>query len=162
MPAKPLLQHDFEDSVGCWVCMAAHLLQRALNEELAPHGITYRQWQVLAWLALEGQLSQSELAERMDVEPATVVSVLARMERDGWIRREECPLDKRKRLVCATEAARPVWEKGIACAQRVRARATANFDAQELDLIKRLMSRMKANLSAAPARRNGRLAESVS
>ena len=48
------LQFDFEDSIGYWVCMTARALEQALNDELIPHGITYRQWQVLCWLALKG------------------------------------------------------------------------------------------------------------
>lgn len=144
-----MLNYDFEESVGYWVCMAAHVMQRALNEELAPHGITFRQWQVLAWLALEGTLSQNDLAERMDIEPATLVSVLGRMERDGWIVREACPTDRRKRMVRATPQAKPVWEKGAACARRVRARATQGFGAEDLKLVKKLLGAMRQNLLAA-------------
>ena len=44
--------YDFENSVTYWVVPTAHALERALNEELTPHGITYSQCQVLAWLAL--------------------------------------------------------------------------------------------------------------
>jgi MarR family transcriptional regulator for hemolysin len=143
-----LLQYDFEESVGYWVVMAAHALQKALNEELAPHGITFRQWQILAWLALDGPLSQAELAERMDVEPATVVSVLGRMERDGWITREDCPTDRRKRLVHPTERVKPVWEQGVACARRVRARATRGFKAGDRERLKFLLGSMLDNLQA--------------
>ncbi|MEZ6073592.1 MAG: hypothetical protein R3C10_25775 [Pirellulales bacterium] len=45
-------------------------------EELTPHGITFRQMQVMAWLMLEGELSQNELASRMIIEPPTLVGVL--------------------------------------------------------------------------------------
>ena len=143
-----MLQYDFEESVGYWVVMTAHALQKALNEELAPHGITYRQWQVLAWLALEGPVSQAELADRMDIEPATLVSVLGRMERDGWITREDCLTDRRKRLVHPTPRAKPVWERGAACARRVRATATRGFEPEEVERVKTLLGRMLENLQA--------------
>ena len=143
-----MLHYDFEASVGYWVVMAAHALQKALNEELAPHGITARQWQVLAWLALEGPLSQAELAERMELEPATLVSVLGRMERHGWIRRAGCSDDRRKRLVLPTPRARKVWEKGVACARRVRARAARQLTPRELAQLKELLGRVRASLEA--------------
>lgn len=143
-----LRQYDFEESVGYWVVMTAHLFRRALNEELAEHGITYRQWQVLAWLALEGCLSQAELAERMDIEPATLVSVLGRMQRDGWIRRDGCPSDRRKRLVRPTAKAEPLWEQGIECARRVRERAVQGFTRKEVRVVKRLLGGMHENLQA--------------
>jgi MarR family transcriptional regulator, transcriptional regulator for hemolysin len=141
-----VLQYDFEESVGYWLCLTAHAMQKALNEELAPHGVTYRQWQVLAWLALDGALSQAELAERMDIEPATLVSVLARMERDGWVSREDDPLDRRKRLVRPTEQVKPVWEQGIACARRVREQATRGLDPDEVEQLKVLLAKMRGNL----------------
>ena len=83
-----LLAHDFESYVGYWICMASRAFERAMNEELAPSGITYRQCQVLAWLAIDGNLSQTDLAERMRIEPPTLVGILDRMEREGWVRRE--------------------------------------------------------------------------
>lgn len=128
--------------------MTAHAMQRALRAELRPHGITYRQWQVLAWLAIEGQLTQAELAERMLIEPATLVSVLRRMERHGWIRRAGCSDDRRKRLVFPTQRARTVWEKGVACARRVRARAAHNLSSRELAQLKRLLARVRRSLEA--------------
>ncbi len=143
-----MLQYDFEESIGYWVVMAAHAMQRALRAELRPHGITYRQWQVLAWLAIEGQLTQAELAERMLLEPATLVSVLGRMERHGWIRRAGCSDDRRKRLVVPTQRARKVWEKGVACARRVRARAAQNLSPRELAQLKRLLARVRSSLEA--------------
>lgn len=141
-----MLQYDFEESVGYWTVMAAHALHRALSDELAPEGITHRQWQVLAWLALEGTLSQGELAERMEIEPATLVSVLNRMERNGWIVRRECALDRRKRMVEATPAAEPIWERGVVCARRVRERATRGFSERDRRELMRLLEALRNNL----------------
>ena len=142
-----LAPYDFEASVGYWVVMTAQALRKALDEELAPYGITYRQWQVLAWLATEGPVSQAELAERMNIEPATLVSVLSRMERDGWVRREECAADRRKRLVFPTAGARPVWEQGCECARRVRARASQGLNDEELLRMRGLLERIRENAS---------------
>lgn len=128
--------------------MTAHSMQRALRAEFQPHGITYRQWQVLAWLAIEGQLTQAELAERMLLEPATLVSVLGRMERHGWTRRAGCSDDRRKRLVFPTQRARKVWEKGVACARRVRARAAQNLSSRELAQLKHLLACVRSSLEA--------------
>lgn len=141
-----MLQYDFEESIGYWTVMAAHALHRALSEELAPEGITHRQWQVLAWLAIDGTLSQAELAERMEIEPATLVSVLARMERNGWIIRRECAGDRRKRLVEATPASEPIWERGVECARRVREQATRGFSDQDRLELKRLLEALRNNL----------------
>jgi MarR family transcriptional regulator for hemolysin len=141
-----VLEYDFENSVGFWICQASHALQRAFNEELAPQGVTFRQAQVLGSLALEGRLSQTDLAERMRIEPPTLVGILDRMERDGWIRRGSDKKDRRKKLIEATAAAKPVWTKIVAVAKRVRTRATRGMTPAQLTQLKKLLTLVQTNL----------------
>jgi MarR family transcriptional regulator for hemolysin len=117
-------------------------------EELAPHGITYRQSLVLGWLALEGELSQSELASKMMIEPPTLVGILDRMERDGWIARHDCPSDRRKKIVRAVPAAEPVWDKIVQCALRVRRRATDGLTDRQMATLKKLLRKIHHNLKS--------------
>ena len=148
-----MLEYDFENSVGYWVCQAAHSIQRAFNDELAPQGVTYRQAQVLGCLALEGPLSQTELADRMRIEPPTLVGILDRMERDGWIRRDGDKEDRRRKLVQPTPAAKPVWSKIVAAAKRMRSRATRGMTATQLAQLKKLLGMVQNNLQAAASQR---------
>jgi MarR family transcriptional regulator for hemolysin len=150
-----VLEYDFENSVGFWICQASHALQRAFNEELAPQGITWRQCQVLGCLALEGPLSQTDLAERMRIEPPTLVGILDRMERDGWIRRDADKHDRRKKRIHPEAAAKPVWSKIVACAKRVRAKATRGLSQQDLGQLKRLLTQVQQNLQPLDAREAG-------
>jgi MarR family transcriptional regulator for hemolysin len=145
------LDYDFDQSIGYWLTVTTQAVHRALTEELAPHGVTYRQAQVLAWLASEGELAQSELASKMLVEPPTLVGILDRMERDGWITRNSCPEDRRKKLIRPTAAAEPVWEKFTKCARRVRARATRGFTPEELDTLKELLDRVHQSIESRHA-----------
>jgi len=141
-----VLEYDFENSVGYWVCQASHALQRAFNEELAPQGVTFRQAQVLGCLAFEGRLSQTDLAERMRIEPPTLVGILDRMERDGWIRRGGDASDRRRKLVEVLPAAKPAWAKIVAVAKRVRSRATRGMTATQLAQLKKLLTIVQSNL----------------
>lgn len=152
-----VLEYDFSNSVGYWTVMASHALQRALNDEVRPHGITSRQCQVLGFLALDGPLSQSALAERMGIEPPTLVGILDRMERSGWIERRPCPDDRRKKLIWIMPAAEPVWAKIVSCAKEVRRRATDGLSPAELAMLKQLLHRVRRNLSpeAASQKSNG-------
>jgi len=148
-----VLEYDFENSVGYWICQASHAFQRAFNEELAPQGVTYRQAQVLGCLALEGRLSQTDLAERMRIEPPTLVGILDRMEEGGWIHREGDKHDRRKKLVQPTMAAKPVWTKIVAAAKRVRGRATRGISATQLTQLKKLLAMVQNNLNSAATQR---------
>lgn len=146
-----MLHHDFEQSVGFWLITTAHAYQRALNEQLAPEGITYRQAQVLGYLALEGPLPQTELADRMQIEPPTLVGILDRMERSGWIERQACPDDRRRKLIHPAETALPIWTKILACAKEVRSRATYGLSERQQAMLKRLLETVQQNLSAQVA-----------
>lgn len=148
-----MLEYDFENSVGFWICQSSNVFQRAFNEELAPQGVTFRQAQVLGCLALEGRLSQTDLAERMRIEPPTLVGILDRMERDGWIRRGGDIKDRRKKLVEATAAAKPAWSKIVAVAKRVRAQATRGMTPNQLAQLKKLLGVVQANLETAEGQR---------
>lgn len=153
-----MLQFDVQKSVGCWIGVASHEYQRAMNQELTPTGITFRQCQVLGWLAVKGPLSQVDLADCMNIEPSTLVRVLDRMERDGLLARHASVQDRRIRVIEPTKKAEPVWKQIIACAERVRARATAGLSAKELKALRETLAKIQANLSgtsaeASPARR---------
>ncbi|MEQ8784755.1 MAG: MarR family transcriptional regulator [Pirellulaceae bacterium] len=143
-----MLQYDFDQSVGYWLMTTWQLYQKAFNEELAPQGITFRQCQVLGYLALDGTLSQCQLAERMKIEPPTLVRILDRMERDGWIERVACCEDRRRKQIRPTEAAEPVWSKIVACGRRVRARATQGLSPRQQQTLHKLLLRVQKNLSA--------------
>jgi MarR family transcriptional regulator for hemolysin len=148
-----VLEYDFENSVGFWVCQASHALQRAFNEELAPQGVTFRQAQILGCLALEGKLSQTDLADRMRIEPPTLVGILDRMERDGWIKRGGDKTDRRRKLVEVLPAAKPVWIKIVAVAKQVRARATRGMTQAQLGQLKKLLAVVQMNLQEAAEQR---------
>ena len=143
-----MLQYDFDESMGYPVMMTSHAFGCALNEDLARHGITFRQWQVLAWLALETELSQSDLAERMRIEAPTLAGILDRMQRDGWIERQSCPTDRRKKIVRPTDRVEPVWSKMVACARRVRTRACQGIDPDDLEQLKQTLASIQENLQS--------------
>lgn len=149
-----MLQYNFEAGVGYWAYLLGHALEREMNEELARHGITYPQWQVLAWIALGGPQPQAELAERMKIEPPTLAGILDRMERAEWITREPDPADRRRKLVTPTERVGPVWEKMVGCALRVRLSAQTGISEDDLATARRVLARMLENIGAPLPREN--------
>lgn len=140
--------YDFEESIGYWLTVVTQAYHRALNERLAPFGITYRQSHVIGWLMLEGEMTQAELARRMMIEPPTLVRILDRMESLGWISRQDCPLDRRRKLIRLTDAAEPAWAKMVSVARQVRHIAGRGLSADEQYVLKDLLRRVRDNLKA--------------
>lgn len=146
-----MLEYDFEASPGYWLTITTQALHRALNNELAPTGITYRQTQVIGWLVIEGELTLSDLAGRMMIEPPTLVGILERMERTGWIARVGCEDDRRRKLIRLTPAAEPVWERIVECIYRVRATAFAGLEPEQVEQFKVLLRQIHENLVSPTA-----------
>ncbi len=144
-PDSPLQDYDFESSLGVWLVTTSHAYQQKFQHNL-PEGITYRQCQTLGYLAMEGPLSQSELASRMMIEAATLSCVIDRMERDGWLRRVRCPEDGRRKIIEPTAAANPIWQEITACATRTRQQAALGLTPQESAQLKTLLEKVRTNL----------------
>jgi MarR family transcriptional regulator for hemolysin len=144
----PLPPYDFQDSVGYWVIRAARALQRALDDELARHGVTHQQWRVLVRVvAAGGGVCQAELARDLGVEPPTLAGILDRMERDGWIAREASDTDRRKKRVRLQPRAAAAWRRMAAAAQRVRARAVQGLGERRLVELRQTLERIRSNVA---------------
>ena len=99
-------------------------MQRALTKALKSQGVSPGQVAILSLLWAEGPLSPSAITDRLDVDASTVSGGIARLERDGLIRREKDPEDGRGSLLRPTEqgdalripvvAALDAFRKGLA------------------------------------------------
>jgi len=83
----------------------AHLLERAMHEELAGEDIDT--WEVETLLALHRTptaCTAGTLQRAAQVSSAAMTNRVARLEQRGWVRRDIDPSDRRQVLVTLTEA----------------------------------------------------------
>ena len=85
--------------------VASHALETELAARLAELGITPRGRCVLA-TAAGGELTQTELAERCNLDKTTMVVTMDTLEKAGLAERRSCPTDRRARIIAVTEAGR--------------------------------------------------------
>jgi len=69
---------------------------------LREHGLSDQQWRVLRVLGEHGTVETGRVAREAFILGPSLTGVLARMERDGLIRRERDPADQRRTVVQAT------------------------------------------------------------
>jgi homoprotocatechuate degradation regulator HpaR len=69
---------------------------------LRGHGLSDQQWRVLRVLGEHGTVETGRVAREAFILGPSLTGVLARMERDGLIRRERDPDDQRRTVVEAT------------------------------------------------------------
>lgn len=69
-------------------------------------GVSMARWRVLLHLHQNERLSQSELHQRLQVDPAAITRQVKQLEEDGVITRWVSPEDNRITIVALTEAGR--------------------------------------------------------
>ena len=80
--------------------------KRRVARDLAPYGVTQKQVFVLRKLVEAGSLAPSEVAELVFADRPTTTSMLATMERAGWITRRRDPENGKRVIVEITAAGR--------------------------------------------------------
>jgi MarR family transcriptional regulator, transcriptional regulator for hemolysin len=118
-----------------------------LNERLAQKGMTRARWQVLFWTAAtRDDITQQHLADRIGVASSTMVRTLDALERQGLIVRQDCPTDKRAKLVRLTPAAQDVLSDITHTANQLRREVLAGVHPAELGICRLVIEKMQANL----------------
>ncbi|MEY2485235.1 MAG: MarR family transcriptional regulator, transcriptional regulator for hemolysin [Verrucomicrobiota bacterium] len=92
-----------------------------LDQRLKPMGLSQAKWRTLLHLSLaDGALTQSEIASRLGVEEPTLVNLLHRLERAGWVARKTAPHDRRCKTVHLRNRAQSAIEQINATAADLR------------------------------------------
>jgi len=92
-----------------------------LDERLKPMGLSQAKWRTLLHLSLAGDaLTQAEIAERLGIEQPSLVTLLHRLENEGWIIRRSSLHDRRCKMVCLGRRAQRVISQINAAAEKLR------------------------------------------
>ena len=133
---------------GHYFSRIARGMMRIGDTRLRELGFATAQLPVLNALKDGGKFSQTELARGAKVEQPTMAQMLARMERDGLIRREPDPRDRRSSLVYLTEDALGRLPAGRAILRQGNADMTKGLSREEVDTLVSLLRRVLANIEA--------------
>ncbi len=105
-----------------------------LDQRLKPLGLSQAKWLVLLHLSHGGDaMIQKDLACRMGIEGPTLVGLLDRMARDGWLERRESAEDRRSKTVHLTEKSNEILRKIKAVATELRHELLSGLSKSDLD-----------------------------
>ncbi|WP_437681120.1 MarR family winged helix-turn-helix transcriptional regulator [Sorangium sp. So ce131] len=122
----------------------AHL--RVMGARLLEHGLQPGQDMLLRQLWQGDGQSQSELIERLGVEPPTITKALGRLEKAGLVVRRRDPSDARVSRVYLTPRGKRLREPVTAIWAELEARAVAGLSAEDQRALTELARKMRANL----------------
>ncbi|MEO8668637.1 MAG: MarR family transcriptional regulator [Bauldia sp.] len=127
----------------------ARLIRKRFETELAMAGlgVTAGEARTLLWAGRFPGLRQTALADKLGVEPMTLIGFLDRLEAAGLVTRAPDPGDRRAKLVQPTEAAQPLVVRIETIALAVRRAASADLGERQMEAIRSGLSRMRAALA---------------
>src|SRR5690606_7604772 len=109
--------------------------------------ITRSQWAVLWRLSCANGMSQAELAEQAEIEQPSLVRHVDNLEQQGWIVRRRDSNDRRINRIHLTPKGEALMKKAWDVAQQMRQEYTHGLAEDEIQTLRALLSKVKANLA---------------
>jgi MarR family transcriptional regulator for hemolysin len=138
---------DIEERFSHALHNTARAWRQAIDRRLKHIGLSQASWMAIATLAKAEPLSQTELAARLGVEDPTMVSMIDRMVKAGYMVRQPSPTDRRVKLVHLTDEGRAIYHTVRAAADPLRRELLANVDRSELERMAEVLEALQARLN---------------
>jgi MarR family transcriptional regulator for hemolysin len=125
--------------------------RQAVDRRLKYLGLSQASWMTIAVTAkARAPLSQSELADRLAVEGATMVAMIDRLVKAGLVIREPSTTDRRIKRVVLTEAGTVLYDKVRAEAAALRKELLADIDPKALLVATDLLEHLEGIIDSLP------------
>ena len=146
-----MFREDLSRNFGFLLNDVARLMRTVYDRRVKSLGLTRSQWWVLNHLFRGDGVTQTELAETLEIEKATLGRLLDRLEAKGWVRREDDATDRRAWRVYLTDEVGPAMRELRAVAAELRRDALAGLSAAERECFVDTLLAIKSNLAKIPS-----------
>lgn len=120
--------------------LTAHAWRLAVDRHLKDSGLSTSSWMAIGLIASEPQrLTQTELAQRMGLEDASMVPLVDRLVKQDLLTRVQPAEDRRKRHLVLTEKGNEAFANVKTHADALRAELLADIDPRELAMVERIL-----------------------
>ena len=132
------------------VFRASSLLAKAGNRLAGSQGLTQQQWVLLAAIARGGRegLPLSQLGRSLLVTKANITGMVDRLERDGYVAREDHPRDRRVTRARLTTKGRGFLDRIAPLESAWTQRAFGGFRRAEKEALVRLLEKHMLSVKA--------------
>jgi len=142
---------DLEERFSSALHSTSRAWRQAVDRRLKYLGVSQASWMTIAVAAkARAPLSQSELADRLAVEGATMVAMVDRLVKAGLVVREPSTTDRRVKRVVLTQAGNLLYDKVRAEAAAFRKELLAGIDPKKLLAATELLEGLQGIIDGAP------------
>ena len=159
-PADIELSHELDSPpwlrVESTLMATARLIRSAFDQAMEPLDLNLTTASLLAYLAEQGPLTQTVLADRMGIGRAAIGNAIDRLEERGLVQRVADNGDRRVWLTTITAEGNRVAGQVSEIDREVRARLRADINREERQQLASLLLRLQQNLvSSGSSQGNG-------
>jgi DNA-binding MarR family transcriptional regulator len=131
--------------------MPGHLIRRlsqqsnqVFQDEMKRIGadVTSVQFAAMQAIDLHGEMEQSQIAQSIHYDKATIGGVIDRLEKRGWVERKANPKDRRAKLVTLTKEGRQALESFTPVVKELQDQVVANLSSEERALFIKLAQKI--------------------
>lgn len=132
----------------------SQLLQRAVEEELAPHGLHHGQGRMLNIIRREAPITQVELGRFMDVKAATITNMLKPLAKQGLIERQTDPVTNRAQIVTLTQEGEAAYKQVRNAWARIEKRMRTGLADQDMETAFPILEKILISLGGSDPQQN--------
>lgn len=138
---------DYKNSIGLILRTADKSLELALDSEIKERcKLTGGQWKVIIVLAIREGISQKDLADLISVESPTLVPIIDKMEKNGFLIRKSKPKDRRSNSIFLTKKSLELVETIVDTLLDFRSMITKGLSKHEIDSTRMVLLKMTQNI----------------
>ena len=117
-----MIKYDYQNSIGFIINKIGKSLINLIDQELRrKFGITFGQWKVLIIIANSEQgLTQKDIADKLALEGPTLIPILDKLEKDGFVVRKTDTKDRRINRIYLTQRAEEFLNDTIECVTQIK------------------------------------------
>ena len=127
--------------------------RRVTKHQAREIGLTGPQVSTLKILEAVGELSLTELSERMSARNSTVTGIVDRMERDGLVVRERSSSDRRVVIIRATDKGKRIAEGVPLGAMEIFSTALSSLGVDDRKELRRILGQLAEGVRVEVSRR---------
>lgn len=140
-----------QEPIGLQLARTAKAVSRAFDDALTAAGGSRPTWLILLSLKRKSWETQAELARSLDISGPTLTHHLDGLEQAGLVTRSRDPDNRRVHIVELTADGDAMFQRLRQAATRHDARLRTGIDADELDTLRGLLSRLHDNVVSEPS-----------
>lgn len=108
-------------------------------------GLTGTQWKIIAVLSLKEGITQKNVAYMAFVEAPTLVPVIDKMEKEGYLTRQHDPDDRRNNLIFMTKKSHDIVDPIIDSILEIRNIGLKRIAKKDMEIAKKVLEQIRNN-----------------